>query len=95
MIFLNSCSAGRGQIKRGEENISLIRGFLYGGSKNVTYSLYDIPATEETILFSEKFYSYIFNQGYSYTKALQQTQIEFIEADLNISHWTRTLIGSF
>ena len=91
---MNSCVSGIGEIQVGEGIFSLPRGILYGGTKNIIFSIFDIIDNEKTVEFTEKFYFYVFEKGFSYSKALQHTQIDFINNNESVMLWLRTIIGN-
>jgi len=80
LVTLTACQSGIGKNIPGEGMISLVRGFLYAGVSNITYSLFKIKSgySKEIMV---NFYSEINKQkgNVSYSKALQLAKIRLID----------------
>jgi len=78
LVTLSACETGVGEIKTGDGVYSLSRSFQEAGAKAVLSSLWSI-SDEATEFFMNDFYKRYLN-GVSPQKALQQTQVEFINS---------------
>ncbi len=76
LVVLSSCESGIGKIADGEGVMSLTRGFLYAGAKNVLVSLWKI-FDEHTSKLMIEFYRHISN-GDNYSDALRKAKLKMI-----------------
>jgi|GEM_PF-3081570 len=80
LLTLTACQSGLGENIPGEGMISLVRGFLYAGVSNITYSLFNIKSgySKEIMV---NFYSEINKQKgeISYSRAMQLAKIRLMD----------------
>lgn len=76
LVVLSACESGLGKIVRGEGIMSLTRGFIYSGAKNVIVSLWQVRDRSASVLMKHV-YEYILN-GQSNSEALQQAKLKLI-----------------
>lgn len=76
LLVLSSCESGMGKLARGEGLLSLTRGFLYSGCRNILYSLWKVPdrSTSELMV---RFYSDLTSEK-NYSGALAKAKREMI-----------------
>ncbi len=77
LLVLSSCESGLGKLVQGEGPLALTRGFLYGGTKNILFSLWKVY-DKHTQTLMEAFYKNHLN-GTSYAYALQEAKLHFLE----------------
>jgi len=73
LLVLSACESGLGKQVAGEGALSLTRGFLYAGVRNVVVSLWKISDKQTAGLMID-FYRNIFN-GYTFAKALRLAKL--------------------
>jgi CHAT domain-containing protein len=73
LVVLSACSTGLGKEIRGEGLVGLVGGFLSSGSQGVIASYWDVD-DEATAELMSRFYSRLFIEGLSPSKALQMAQ---------------------
>ena len=78
LVVLSSCESGSGKLLRGEGMISLTRGFLYAGVRNVMASLWKVEDRAASELMID-FYRHML-AGASYREALRQAKLQFIRS---------------
>ncbi len=76
LVVLSACESGLGKIVKGEGIMSLTRGFIYSGARNVIVSLWQVRDRSAAVLM-KLLYEKILN-GQSYSEAAQQAKIEMI-----------------
>jgi CHAT domain-containing protein len=81
LVFLAACETGVGKIFKGEGLMANTRGFLYNGTPNVIYSLWQIPP-EPTLILVNDFFTYMID-GYSYSRSLRNAKINMIKNMVN------------
>jgi CHAT domain-containing protein len=77
LVVLSACESGLGKIIKGEGLISLTRGLLFAGAKNVVVSLWRVADKSTSELMIE-FYRNILN-GESYSASLRQAKLKLIK----------------
>ncbi|NOQ26717.1 MAG: tetratricopeptide repeat protein [Bacteroidales bacterium] len=77
LITLSSCKSGLGKLIQGEGFLSLSRGFLYSGTPNIIFSLWNVK-DEPTKDLMIDFYKQVL-QGTSYASALREAKIHLIK----------------
>ncbi len=77
LVVLSSCESGIGQLINGEGMMSVSRGFLYAGARNVIYSLWPVTDRYTSRLMSDC-YRYIL-EGNSCSAALRQAKLNMID----------------
>ena len=77
--IISSCESGIGRINIGEGMLSLHKGFFYGGTNNMIFSLWNVFDRSTSILM-EKFYSNL-DTDWNYSTALRQAKLEMIDDD--------------
>ncbi len=77
LVVLSACESGLGKIVNGEGIISLTRGLLFAGAKNVIVSLWQVADRSTSQLMLE-LYKKILN-GKSFASALRQSKLKLIE----------------
>ena len=77
LVTLSACESGIGKSVKGEGLLSLSRGFLYAGAKNLVVSLWkaDDQATSELML---AFYQELL-KGKSKAEALREAKLQLLE----------------
>lgn len=84
LVFLAGCETGLGSQRKGEGIIGLTHAFLYAGSENIIYALWEIPAgTTKTITHS--FYTNLL-QSQTISEALHSAKIKMIDAGGERAH---------
>lgn len=76
LLVLSACQTGAGQIVKGEGLMSLTRGFLYSGARNIVASLWKVH-DEHTSRLMVEFYRQI-SAGKSYSAALREAKLKMI-----------------
>lgn len=76
LLVLSACQTGAGQIVKGEGLMSLTRGFLYSGARNIVASLWKVH-DEHTSRLMVEFYRQI-AAGKSYSAALREAKLKMI-----------------
>lgn len=76
LVVISSCESGLGKFIRGEGMMSLTRGFLYSGARNIVFSLWKV-FDKSTSLFMREFYREILN-GNSFNESLRITKLKFL-----------------
>jgi len=76
LVVLSSCKSGLGKLIKGEGLLSLSRGFLYSGTPNIVFSLWNVKDEQTKDLMIE-FYKQIL-KGKDYAKALRQAKLKLI-----------------
>jgi CHAT domain-containing protein/tetratricopeptide (TPR) repeat protein len=79
LVVLSACETGSGKFIEGEGIISLTRGFLYSGAKNLLVSLWKV-GDESTKDLMVNFYNNL-TQGNSKSAALRNAKLELINND--------------
>lgn len=79
LVVLSSCESGVGTLQRGEGIMSLTRGFIHAGARNLLVSLWKVT-DRHTADLMEEFYRHVL-QGETYTEALRNTKLRMIEQD--------------
>ncbi len=77
LVVLSSCESGLGKILNGEGIISLTRGLLFAGARNVIVSLWQVADRSTSQLMIE-FYRKILS-GENFSSALRQAKLKLIE----------------
>jgi len=96
LITLTACETALGQLKEGEGNISLARGFAYSGVKSFITTLWKIN-THGASTIIPGFYHRFFNQTQPKDVALAESKREFLAAGKSVypENWAGLiLIGS-
>ena len=78
LVVLSSCESGSGKLLRGEGMISLTRGFLYSGVRNVLASLWKVEDRAASELMIEFYRHWL--AGESYRDALQQAKLQYLRS---------------
>ncbi len=76
LIVLSSCESGVGKLIRGEGLLSLTRGFLYAGAKNLLVSLWKVSDKQTSELMLSFYQNMLL--GKSYSASLRQAKLELI-----------------
>jgi len=76
LLALSSCESGVGKLVRGEGLLSLTRGFIYSGARNLLVSLWKVSDKNTRELMLD-FYSNVLD-GKSYSCALRQAKLHMI-----------------
>ncbi len=77
LLVLSSCESGTGKLRPGEGLMSLSRGFMYAGVRNLIVSLWKVDDASTCQLMSE-FYSHHMNKK-SYASSLRQAKLRMIK----------------
>ncbi len=77
LIVLSSCESGIGKLVKGEGLMSMTRGFLYSGKKNIIVSLWKVY-DKQTSLLMINFYKNIL-AGHTFSSALREAKLNMIE----------------
>ena len=96
LITLTACETALGQLREGEGNISLARGFAYSGVKSFITTLWKIN-THGAYTIIPGFYHHFFNQTQPKDVALATSKREFLAAGKSVypENWAGLiLIGS-
>jgi CHAT domain-containing protein/Tfp pilus assembly protein PilF len=85
LVVLSACDSGRGDHRRGEGMIGLVRGFFYAGAPRVVASdwLVDDDSTRALMV---AFYSGMFRRGLAPGAALRAAKLELLRAGGPTSH---------
>jgi CHAT domain-containing protein len=97
MVVLSACQTALGKEVRGEGAISLTRGFMYAGAKNIIASLWNVNDSYTSQLM-QKIYAKILKGKLIPATALRQSQIEMWKRKQNNHpfYWAGfTLQGDF
>lgn len=86
LLVLSSCESGIGKIAAGEGMLSLTRGFLYAGVKNIIYSLWKIN-DKFTFEFMKVFYDKLTKNNLPYASALRAAKLEMKEKGVFPGLW--------
>ena len=78
LVVLSSCESGLGQLNKSEGLIALNRSFLYGGARNVLFSLWKVDDKYSSDLMINFYMNY--TQSQSYTSALQQAKLQMLKS---------------
>lgn len=76
LIVLSSCKSGLGKLIQGEGFLSLSRGFLYAGTPNILFSIWNVK-DEQTKDLMIYFYKQVL-KGTDYANALREAKIQLI-----------------
>ncbi len=76
LVVLSACETGLGKVNRGEGIISMTRGFLYSGARNVVVSTWTAPDRATTMIMQD-FYRRIAD-GQDYARALQAAKLKYM-----------------
>ncbi len=76
LIALSSCSSGKGEIMKGEGQMSLARGFALAGVRNILMSLWDVP-DKQTSQIMINFYKNL-RKGIKKAEALRQAKLDYL-----------------
>lgn len=87
LLVLSACETGIGKLQKGEGAISLSRGFLYAGIKNLIVSQWKVNDKSTSILM-QNFYSE-YNNSKSYSNAIRQAKINYLQ-DKSIANLKKT-----
>ncbi|WP_299465185.1 CHAT domain-containing tetratricopeptide repeat protein [uncultured Microscilla sp.] len=87
LLVLSSCESGVGKLAKGEGVLSLARGFLYAGARNIIFSLWEVNDAYTRQLMVA-FYKELL-AGKNYCAALQAAQQTRLNANqyLHPRHW--------
>jgi CHAT domain-containing protein len=77
LLVLSSCESGTGKLRPGEGLMSLSRGFLYAGVRNLIVSLWKVDDLSTCQLMSE-FYNHHIKRK-SFASSLRQTKLKMIK----------------
>ena len=80
LIVLASCKSGLGNLSKSEGLISMTRGFLYSGARNILYSLWSIQ-DKHTSSLTKNLYKYLL-LGDNPSRALQKAKIDLIDTPI-------------
>jgi CHAT domain-containing protein len=78
LLVLSSCETGMGKLAQGEGVLSLLRGFIYAGARNIIYSLWALE-DENTARLMISFYKNLLKNKQSYPEALRQAKLSFLK----------------
>lgn len=95
LLVLSGCESGLGKLTSGEGLMSLTRGFLYAGAKNIVVSLWKVYDKETSALMIN-FYREVLKER-SYSAALRQAKLKLLENENTAfpSYWSGfVLIGN-
>lgn len=79
LVVLSACETALSQIKRNDEMIGLVRGFLYAGASVVVASLWKVD-DEATSKLMTQFYIYL-TQGFSISESLRKAQLDLANSE--------------
>lgn len=79
LVILSACESGSGKLEKTEGVMSMTRGLLYSGVKNIVISLFKVPDKQTKNLMFE-FYQNIIS-GSSYSEALRMAKIKLINSN--------------
>lgn len=86
LVVLSCCNSGVGEIAKGEGVLTLGRGFLYAGAKNVIFTLFKVEDKASSQLTIELFHRIL--AGDSYAQALSKAKRKLIQnPDFGPIHW--------
>lgn len=71
LVILSACETGRGQVRRGEEVVGLVRAWMYAGADGVLVSLWQVDDLA-TLLLMDAFHQFL--QDASAARALAQAK---------------------
>jgi len=77
LVVLSSCQSGLGKLAKGEGFLSLSRGFLFSGTPNIIFSLWNVKDKQSKDLMIE-FYKNVL-KGKNYSKALREAKLKLIK----------------
>jgi len=81
LVVLSSCQSGLGRLVKGEGFLSLSRGFLYAGTSNIVFSLWNVKDLQTRELMGY-FYSKLLD-GESYADALRGAKLKLLNNPKN------------
>lgn len=94
LVVLSACKSGYGSIVRGEGIMSLSRGFISAGARNVMASLWKIHDVKTKELMVQ-FYKYLLDDKLPYSQALQKAKLDCIKKGFLPLDWAGfVLIGN-
>ncbi len=91
LLVLSSCESGIGKVEKGEGMLTLTRGFLYAGAKNLIQSLWKIN-DKFTSDFMTVFYNKLVNKNLSFKSALQAAKLEMINKGVFPGLWSAFIL---
>ena len=77
LVVLSSCESGVGKLVKGEGMLGLNRSFVYAGSPNIVFSLWQVNDEKSSELMVE-FYQQVL-EGKSYAAALRQSKLGLLQ----------------
>ncbi len=80
LVVLSACESGLAKVKKNDDLIGLVRGFLYAGSPGVIASLWKVDDAATSFLM-ERLYFYLSN-NFSRGEALQKAQMDTMQSPL-------------
>lgn len=84
LVTLSACESGMGKNIAGEGMISLVRGFLYAGASNITYSLFEVNDSDAKDLMITFYKKIALNpKEISYSKAMQKAKVALLDKETN------------
>ncbi|MCF8306831.1 MAG: CHAT domain-containing protein [Ignavibacteriales bacterium] len=78
LVVLSACETGLAQIKKNDDMVGLVRGFLFAGVPEVIASLWKVD-DEATSMLMNNFYLY-FSQGFPFSESLRKAQTDLINS---------------
>jgi CHAT domain-containing protein len=80
LIVLSACETGVGKVIKGEGVMTMTRGFIYSGAKNIIHTLWNID-DETTQKLMVSFYTNVLdNKSYSYS--LREAKLKLIDSEI-------------
>ena len=79
LLVLSACETGIGKLQKGEGTMSLARGFLYAGIKNLIVSQWKVNDKSTSILMHNFYTNYKYNNNI--TSSLHQAKIDYLKDD--------------
>jgi len=76
LIIISACESGTGKLEKSEGIMSMTRGLLFAGAKNIIISLYKVPDKHTKDLMFEFYQKMLL--GYPYAEALRLAKLELI-----------------
>ncbi|MCF8260480.1 MAG: CHAT domain-containing protein [Melioribacteraceae bacterium] len=95
LVVMSACETGLAQIKKNDDMIGLVRGFLYAGVPNVVASLWKVDDIATSRLMTN-FYKFL-NNGLNKVDALRSAQSELINsAEFNHPfYWSAFIMNGY
>ncbi|OWY23949.1 tetratricopeptide repeat protein [Sphingobacteriales bacterium UPWRP_1] len=91
LVVLSCCETGIGKLRHGEGMMSLNRGFLYSGAKNIVYTVFKVYDEQSSHLTFSLFR--FIKSGSPYWQALQQAKAGQIAANMAPVFWCGFLLA--